>query len=341
MLVNDICILQTADYENARDKLETISKSLPGYLSFGQFGVVGQPSISDLDIFICFEDESAQSNFEIIEAEIKGDKKLKYIYTHSPLILPKSVLPLAPYLHSLYNLNLSDMKNDLLDIIKLNKDYIHQLNLIWIVFLLPISIKIIRYPEKFGFRFSLLVLKNLHQALENIKPNQESTNNYLDKSEYIRSLAVESKLSSDEILNEYKIALSNLMKFMTGVKKQRQTAFKKGVLKFPKRYKLVFSENCKYDYNNHELSLYMNESFYEIVYGLMGYKTNNENLNLYIKNSKMAFSIFCKLKMAYPFIKPFGIPYYKNDFISKFKFYIKTIFEQRDIIKPVIFESIH
>ena len=65
----------------------------------------------------------------------------------------------------------------------------------------------------------------------------------------------------------------------------------------------------------------------------------NENLDLHIEKAKAAYSIFNKLNVSYPFIQPFGIPYFQSDIKSKFKYYLKILFEKHENIKPVIFNT--
>lgn len=83
-------------YRNAQNRFYECFSSTPGVINYGTFGSIKAPGLSDLDLVVVVEDEClARKEFSV--PELQGDEK--YIFTHSPLIIPASLLDNLHYYH--------------------------------------------------------------------------------------------------------------------------------------------------------------------------------------------------------------------------------------------------
>lgn len=96
MWEDDTRTIPLKKYEEAQDRFFSYFASTPGVVRYGTFGSIGAPGLSDLDLVVVVEDEClAKKKFSL--PKLQEDEK--YIFTHSPLVIPASMLNLLPYYH--------------------------------------------------------------------------------------------------------------------------------------------------------------------------------------------------------------------------------------------------
>jgi len=318
MLNNEILKLTYEDYQNVYIDIENFAKKSPNFVAIGKFGEVKNPSISDLDIFLCYKDKNFNKSREEVIAYIKNKKIANYLCSHDPLIIPQGAIKYLNKLHTLYGLNITFTNTPIIPKKNLNQ-YNKFLETIWATFLLPILLSVTTYKESFDDRFKLLLLKNIHQSISNFK-NEDG---YLNKSNIIRENYLNGHLSTElidlELLDSSIIFLENLSIINFGLSEKNSTSsyyLKKNI-----KYLQSQNDEISYDVYSKNLRIYLNRQLFSLVKTVFNNndRTDNEHLNEYIRISNKVYDIFYGMEVPYPFITPFNYPFFKKGICFKAK----------------------
>lgn len=96
MWLDDTRSIPLEKYKEATKRFFNYFSLMPGVVRYGTFGSVGAPGLSDLDLIVVVEDQCLMRK-EFFIPELLGDEN--YIFTHSPLVIPLSLMNLLPYYH--------------------------------------------------------------------------------------------------------------------------------------------------------------------------------------------------------------------------------------------------
>ena len=313
--MSSIKILDKGDYERAYFELEKFCINHTQLLVFGDFGDASFPSISDLDVFICLEDENFSVNRKKIIDYIKSDKIKEYLFFHDPLILPRCLFNITYNFHTMYGLKLTFLK-DGIQINNSTKNN-HFLNFIWSTYLMSIAPSFI-HSNRYNMRDKLLVLKNICQSIDNFDLNAKSLND----SYITRVKAINNNLSNNElsvILSKKLTLLYNLdYKYFN----QLDTTNSNNFFKIERNKIFNKSDNNSFDFVNKKIVINLNEKFFNLLSQFYYKKSNNLQINNYIEQSISTNNICKDLGISFPFIKPFNFEFYRDDIKFKLK---KTI----------------
>ena len=83
--------------------IDKCSLSLSRETAFYSFGKVSTPGVSDLDLLMIVRDEECQKARQIAHEIILSSGLLYYLFSHEPVIVPKSMVPHLYFLHTLEN----------------------------------------------------------------------------------------------------------------------------------------------------------------------------------------------------------------------------------------------
>ncbi|MCK0123655.1 hypothetical protein MWU76_04525 [Gelidibacter sp. F2691] len=156
-----------SDYERAYRDVEKFAIANDA-IAVGQFGEIKHPGISDLDVFVCFKDDDYKDGEEKMRSFIEQNGKFTYYFTHPTICISESMLEYLPYVHTVYNLNLTyNPQNIALNSVT-NPKYKNTLNILWTLFLLPGAAHELEHISKVPLRDLLLRLKNVHTSVDNI-----------------------------------------------------------------------------------------------------------------------------------------------------------------------------
>lgn len=313
MLGDDFVIMELHDYADAYSRLEYFCKNNERLLMFGQFGEIKNPSISDLDVFVCYEDKNFLSSRKAVLDYIRADPVLNYLCSHDPVIIPLSLVQYFQDLHTMYGFKLSYSrkykKNE-----KLSSEYERLLEIIWATSLIPISVNVIADPCKYGSRFKLLLLKNIHQSIANFS----STSNALDLSGKIRTDFISGDLKAADIDKYFYSALLDLLGAMDEVLNAPENyQIRSKSYKITSLIRLEVSDRSGFELKSQGVSrIKLKEELFKLfeqIFYLDQYQ-NDQQLSRYIKSSMYSYAICKKTGFPYPFITPFYFSFYRSDF---------------------------
>jgi hypothetical protein len=101
---NDLRALVSEDYTRTLHAYIDAVAQAPGVLAVFQFGQVGHPGVSDLDLLVVVRDDIPVASLRAVIDASRGDDISRYLFSHPPVVIPLSCAPHAAYLHSLYHL---------------------------------------------------------------------------------------------------------------------------------------------------------------------------------------------------------------------------------------------
>jgi len=101
MWIDDTKRIPFEEYKNIENRFFEAFSNMPGVVGYGSFGSVKAPGLSDLDLVVVVEKTVLQSN-RFFLPPLEGVEK--YVFQHSPMIIPAEILHLLPYYH-LINVN--------------------------------------------------------------------------------------------------------------------------------------------------------------------------------------------------------------------------------------------
>lgn len=317
MSSNDILTLEAHDYAEAYARLETFAMQNDRLLMLGQFGEVRNPSISDLDIFVCYEDEGFIDSRQKLIEFVRSDSILNYLCSHDPLIIPLSMLRYLPQLHTVYGIRFSFNRNPEVLLAKSDSGYGGFLNVIWATSLIPAVVAVLAEPVQYCDRYKLLLLKNVHQSIANF----DALSGALERSLELRNKVVNGQAGTFEIDSEFRKAVLILLKTIDEKVDMGQLSPIKG-----RAYKV--SANVTFALAKHSgfelkerggyriaLSRKLFSLFEDFFYS-SGVRQNRD-FDLFVDASMNAYTICQKYGFAYPFAPPFYFAFFRNDL--KFK----------------------
>ena len=184
-LMNDLRGCERPDYDRERDSLIETLSSAPGIVAIGVFGEVGHPGISDLDCLVIAEDGKLATAHDRYARWRNADPDREYIFWHPPVFVSQSMLTPLTYLHTLEGL--SWYYGSALIYRDSQFDESLYLYYVWITFLLPIAVRIVKSTDV-SLRKALLVLKNLQRSVSVLAgPDDKDTDALSIKNGQLRS----------------------------------------------------------------------------------------------------------------------------------------------------------
>lgn len=104
---HDLQRLEPGDYtQGITAFLQAFRSLFRGRAAVYQFGEVGTPGVSDLDLLMVVQDDQWHEAEECARKASRCTEQLTYLFLHPPLIVGASLLDSLPYLHTLENLHL-------------------------------------------------------------------------------------------------------------------------------------------------------------------------------------------------------------------------------------------
>ena len=153
------------DYTNAKDRfIELCCDAGITKEKIGFFGNVGFPGISDLDAFVCDIPERLIQLERLHKNELEKSPNYKYIYWHTPVLLPDLAIEYTSFLHTLHGLV---FQANGLKICKPTVQNSEILNMVWFLSLIRRVISIKKHylnKKPTSLRLLLLVYKNLEYS---------------------------------------------------------------------------------------------------------------------------------------------------------------------------------
>jgi len=286
--------IELEEYSDGYSKVEQIAIE-KGAILVGQFGTIKYPSISDLDMFICFEDVNYQKGCEAVDNYIRNNNSLNYLFTHSPMYVNKSMLHKIKYLHTLNGLILTyNFQNIKLDH-TLNRKYEDYLNKIWSYAFYRFSREIKHNIKYCDIRYLLLYTKNLQVSIDNLERiMKRPTTNVLERSKDLRKkVLVEGQSARKDIEKELIRTITdfeNLLKIL-----DKETLFSKICGEF-RIYKNIILKNSKQTYTSYENGNYIyytNSFFYKLILGLL-FQSSKE-ARIFYSNLRYDYKVFQKI----------------------------------------------
>lgn len=314
----NILNLGLKDYQRAYSKAERFVRKNDKLVFFGRFGEIKTPSLSDLDVLVCFKDQSFSSSRKEFLNFIRNDKILSYLHIHDPLIISESMIKYLPYLHTLYGLDLT--YNPECRRIKLpGLEYGTLLNSIWTTFLIPVALRVLLAPESYNSRNKLLLLGNVSQSILNI----DNDSKVLSETEKLRKKFVNNESTEKDIKTYFFYTLSKLFEKLSLPNFNISEKIQKTSYKINSKTSIALSPNGDnfYKINSKKIEILLNRElfgFFEEFYYLE-LRSSEENINIYKESAQEVYKISRELKVAYPFITPFSYHFFRNDFKFKMK----------------------
>ena len=256
-------------YEKAFKKVEQLSIK-EGAILVGRFGTINHPSISDLDVFICFEDKDYKHGCEEVNTLINSDLDLSYFFPHTPLFVCSSMLNKIKYLHTLTNLSITYSKISHDFDLSITNNYKRFLNLLWSY---QTSLRLNNYITNdlkyIDIRLLLLILKIVYVTIDNLEKtlNIESSNALLENNR-IRNKVNENEIGENRYLIENSLIQANKKIESILLKLDNQNNFQKVKFKIGKNiiYKLAKKSYIKQE--NKYTIYYLNKTYLEILFNI-------------------------------------------------------------------------
>lgn len=191
------------EYEEGFEKVKNLSIANKA-LMVGRFGSIKYPSISDLDIFICFKDHEYKQGCLAVDSFIRNDESLSYIFTHSPLYVCESMLYDIKFIHTLYELNIVYNPGKINLDISLTKEYQDFLNMVWSYLIMTTMKSITKNIQYHDLRVLMLSLKNAQTSIVNLELRLGIISNELQINHRIREMVLEQGVETRKIIeSEY------------------------------------------------------------------------------------------------------------------------------------------
>lgn len=315
--------LQLKDYTFAFHLIEDYAWE-NGAIAVGRFGGIKHPSVSDLDVFICFPDEKYVEGIKLIEGLISNNEILNYVFTHPPLYVSVSMLPWVKYLHTLYDLKITKSIDDFTLDVQLKKEYKDFYNSIWTLYILKVI-----YTEKknnikyFDSRFLLLLIKNIHTSIKNLSDLTGKHLDVLKKSDLLREQFLKKGIAvRNQIEETYKEAVKLLFDTLKVLNMAAQPKKKSFVV--DRSLLFCYSDGYRIEKRGHKTIYYLGGYSFNIAYQLY---TGSENAaQMYLKALRHITSIVQSDGMKPPFIKPFHKDLLEKDSkVSSLRILVKKI----------------
>lgn len=312
--------LKLEDYQASYARAEQFAKKNNKLVLFGRFGSIKNPPISDLDVLACFKDDFFTLSREEFLNFIKDDEILSYLFIHDPLIISESMLKCLPYVHTLYDLDLT-YNPDHIRIESPGEDCQGLLENIWTSFLIPVSLGVFLSPRDYTSRYKLLLIGNICRSLINI--NEDS--NALFEAQELRNSFLKGEVSENDIEMFLYGAVQKLFKKLDLLNLNVGGRICKKAYKINLKTLVIFSGNNCNSFQiidgkikillNRELFTFFEKFYYTTV------ESNLHDISIYKESAKKLYKICLILGVSYPFIAPFSYPFFRSDL----KFLMKKV----------------
>ena len=183
----DVVRHSKADYDAViQSFIDAFKRTEVRPISYYQFGQVGHPGISDLDLLVVVKDGDWRAAQSAAVQIIQSHDRFSYVFCHPPVVVSERALPHLTYVHSLFNLEYLSGRQDLLEPYMSADDAGMAFHIIrqtiWNSFL-RYAITELRGPSV-GLRRTLQLLNNMCHSIESgetlIRTGQESPRSFLN-----------------------------------------------------------------------------------------------------------------------------------------------------------------
>ena len=315
MLRSEFKNIKGKDYITIYNELELFCIKETNPLLIGEFGDASFPSVSDLDVFICLNDNNFAKQRKRIINYIYSDNIRQYVFFHDPLILPESLLPYFKAFHTAYNLKLSYQIGNI-SFPEINQEQLDFLNTIWTTFLMGIGPNFILNTSQSKFRDKLLVFKNICQSISNLDKNKDA----LLFSEEIRKSVFDNKLKFLDFCVIFEEKFKELFRKTNELPlNYTNYTIRKDRFRIEKNKSIIVAAQNDFEISKGEIILKLNPSFFNFFSQFYYNKSEDSTIQKYINNSIIIRKICKKMNFEYPFIVPFGYQYYRSDLKFKIK----------------------
>lgn len=272
------------DYEETFQRIKDFSIDNKAII-VGQFGSIKYPSISDLDVFISFEDDDYSDGCKAVDDFIQTDVMARYLFTHSPMYVCKSMLHDIKFLHTLYDLNIVYNPLQINLDIKLTKEYQDFLNDAWSYLIILSMNDITKNIKYFDIRTLLLSLKNAQTSVFNIEERLGVVSNELTINHDTRVTVLKEGLKSRKLVEQEYLRVHQKLRMLL-LKLDENIIISKNEFKISTtKYIAANSTEIKKGHN----IIYLNKLFFNLIINIL--KKSDDNSRKYYnairKNSKL------------------------------------------------------
>lgn len=272
------------DYEETFQRIKDFSIENKAVV-VGQFGSIKYPSISDLDVFICFEDQEYKKGCNAVDNFIQTDVMASYLFTHSPMYVCKSMLHDIKFLHTLYDLDIVYNPLQINLDIKLDKEYQDFLNDAWSYLIILTMSNITKDMKYYDIRTLLLSLKNAQTSVFNLEEKLGVSSNELAINHDTRVTVLQVGLKSRKLVEQEYLRVYQKIKMLL-LKLDKNVIIAKKEFKISKtKYIAANKTEVKQGRN----IIYVNKLFFNLIFSV--FKKSDDNSKKYYntirKNSKL------------------------------------------------------
>ncbi|ANW96314.1 hypothetical protein AXE80_08495 [Wenyingzhuangia fucanilytica] len=265
---------QVKEYEDAFEEVKRLSIEYNAII-VGQFGSIKYPSISDLDVFICFEDHEYKKGCLAIDDFIRSDESLSYLFTHSPLYVCKSMLHDIKFLHTIYDLNIVYNPYEIKINKELDKGYQNFLNIAWSYLIIQTMNSILSNIKYYDIRTLLLSLKNAQTSVFNIEKRLGIASEELVINHNTRVMVLKEGIKTRDLVeSDYQRVYLKLNRLLYELDKGEQL-LKKEFKISDVQYKTTDKTYVKGNV------VYLNKVFSNLIYNI--YKKHDKYSKIYLK----------------------------------------------------------
>jgi hypothetical protein len=283
------------DYEKAYFLIERNAIENNAIL-VGRFGNIQYPGISDLDVFICFEDADYKHACENSLKFLENEKSVEYFFTHSPFYISMTMLNEIKYLHTLYNLRITYNPKNITCDFSTDKEYSSFLNTIWSFTFLKHTAYFEQNYRYFDVRKLLIVLKNLHKSVDNLENIYGlKISNALEQSDVARKLIMTNGITERFSIEKIFLKAIHRIKEIDNILQGKVKPLK-NKMAFSKDFIYHAHSNKNKKYNNNRIS-YLNPVYFNVLYEIVKAKNDNgklyyQTLSKYFQNHKKTGGYF-------------------------------------------------
>jgi len=254
----------------------------------GKFGKIEHPGISDLDVFISFKDGDYKMGCQQIINYIENSSIQSYMFAHSPLFVPESLLQTIGELHTMDNLVITHNQNDSKITYVKDESYKTFLNKVWSFTFFDSSHHIYKNIDIINLRTVLLALKNLQRSLYFIEGFINGDSDEMKKNDALRNLVLENGISeSVNVRNEYRRVYNKLTAMLAKTdSKLKKNRFKKRSHTFIMKSNEIHNPQITKEY------MELNPLYFDLYYEICGEKTKDsrrflKSMRFYYKKSQI------------------------------------------------------
>ena len=293
--------------------------------AIGQFGCVNYPGISDLDLLVITQNDSAESIVNIFNEWVKKKPERQYVFFHPPLIITENMLSYLTYLHTIHGLYwISGSHDYVVDSTFLDSKF---LDIIWVSFLVPIAVKLLYHERVNNLRKLLLVANNMVKSISTFSFRPSDLNlasNVTNKNISIREYFYE-KLSIGSQFNDsdYKKLKAHFDYCFISMLSVVENYLADNNYYIHNNSKGRWINNYLYLCPSNEFKVVLSKSgvsslkvpcyMYSLIKPNKMLLQNDKNVHSYYQAVDKATSFAKSENITYPFIKPFGYSISKNE----------------------------